>query len=279
MAIAFIVILVFVVFLIATASNSANEEKREKMKDSEKRITTTGFSSFTFKLKGSGYCSDVAKEFLANIKEGDAVVLMPEFFNEFDKYAISVRLYGKHIGYVDRSAAYEWAGRLFDGGEPNYRLCVAKTVTLNEGFDYPIVEFEVFYRKHGGVANIDFKHEGPNFVYVNPIEGCGVDLTDDIMNRSCIVSKISCEIIHTHPEYYQAEREKVKNDEVVDDWKAEDEKALLSFIENLYKGIVLEENGKTQFLRDIAKDRIYGTNKILIKLLDEYLSFKELDLK
>lgn len=279
MAIAFIVILVFVVSLIVLASNSANEERREKMKGLEKRITTTGFSSFTFKLKGSGYCSDVAKEFLANIKEGDAVVLMPEFFNEFDKYAISVRLNGKHIGYVDRSVAYEWANRLFDGSTPNYHLCVAKTVTLNDGFEYPVVDFEVFYRKWSGVAKIDSEHQGPDFVYVNPIDGCGVDLSDDITKRSCIVSKVSREIIHTHPEYYQEEKEKVKDDEILYNWKYEDEKALLSFIEKLHNGSMLLNNGKSLFLREIQKNRIYGTNKILKKLIDEYLSFKELELK
>ena len=278
MAIAFIVILVFVVFLIAVASKSANEERREKMKDLEKRITTTGFSSFTFKLKGSGYCSDVAKEFLANIKEGDAVVLMPEFFNEFDKYAISVRLYGKHIGYVDRSVAYEWAGRLFDGGEPNYRLCVAKTVTLNEGFDYPIVEFEVFYRKFGGVAKIDFKHCGADYVYIDPIEGCGKDLKEDLEKRFFTLCTISKEIINTHPEWYNINKEDT-NDDLNNNWYFEDVKYLKTFIFELYTGQINRESTKEQFLKRVSMDRVYGNNEKLKLLLGRYLEFKELELK
>jgi|GEM_PF-3736704 len=277
MGIAFIFILVLVVSLIVAASNSANEERREKMKDLEKRITTTGFSSFTFKLKGSGYCSDVAKELLANIKEGDAVVLMPEFFNEYDKYAISVRYIGKHIGYVDRTTAFHWAGKLFTGSEPNYRLCVAKSVTLNEGYDIPLVEFEVFYRDFHGEAKIDLKHSGPYYAFIDPVEGCGRDLAEDLTKRGFIYVEESKEIINTHPEWYDLS-EGVDED-LIEKWKNEDIKYLRWFVQSLYKGIIVDGKAKSRFLKQAATDRIYGNNEKLEKLLNRYLEFKELKLK
>ena len=99
-------IIICIAVIISIVSSGNAERKR---KDEAERNKRTGFSSFTFKLKGSNYCSDISKDFLKNIKVNDAVLLMPEFFNEYDKYAISVRYIGKHIGYVDRTTAYHWA--------------------------------------------------------------------------------------------------------------------------------------------------------------------------
>lgn len=270
-------IIICIAVIISIVSSGNAERKRKEEAERKKR---TGFSSFSFELKGSNYCSDLAKDLLRDIKEGTAVVLMPEFFNEYDRYAISVRLNGKHIGYMDRTNAYHWAEKLFDGcSNPKYHLCVASKVTLNEGFEYPLVEFEVFYREWDGEAKIDKNHPGPNFVYVNPIEGCGIDLVEDIAKRSCIVSKLSCEIIHTHPEYYQAIKEKVGDDEVLAKWKEEDEDALLDFIKELHCGNFTSLEHKKLFLKNVSKDRIYGNNTILKKLINEYLEFKELDMK
>ena len=272
-----IVVIVIAIPMIIAASSEASEKEDANRKAQERRFTHTGFSSFTFKLKGSNYCSDLAKEFLKEIKEGDAVVLMPEFFNEYDKYAISVRLFGRHIGYVDRTAAYHWAEKLFGGSAPNYRLCVAKKVTLNEGFDYPVVDFEVFYKDSQGQARIDYKHEGPKYVYVDPVEGCGKDLADDIVKRGFILSEVSREVVNTHPEWYGLNN---KTDEDLNEkWHDEDVQHLKQFIFDLYSGAFTQQNAKTKFLKKVAMDRIYGNNEKLEKLLDMYLDFKELKLK
>ena len=272
-----ILIVILVISFIFPLLQDANEQEESERKAQERRFTHTGFSSFTFKLKGSNYCSDLAKEFLADIQEGDAVVLMPEFSNEYDKYAISVRLFGKHIGYVDRTSAYHWAENLFGGSIPNYRLCVAKKVTLNEGYEFPVVDFEVFYKDSQGQARIDYKHEGPKYVYVDPVEGCGKDLADDIVKRGFILSEVSREVVNTHPEWYGLNN---KTDEDLNEkWHDEDVQHLKQFIFDLYSGAFTQQNAKTKFLKKVAMDRIYGNNEKLEKLLDMYLDFKELKLK
>ena len=272
-----ILIVILVISFIFPLLQDANEQEESERKAQERRFTHTGFSSFTFKLKGSNYCSDLAKEFLADIQEGDAVVLMPEFFNEYDKYAISVRLFGKHIGYVDRTSAYHWAENLFGGSIPNYRLCVAKKVTLNEGYEVPVVDFEIFYKDSQGQARIDYKHEGPKYVYVDPVEGCGKDLADDIVKRGFILSEVSREVVNTHPEWYGLNN---KTDEDLNEkWHDEDVQHLKQFIFDLYSGAFTQQNAKTKFLKKVAMDRIYGNNEKLEKLLDMYLDFKELKLK
>lgn len=272
-----IIIVILAVSFMFPLLQDANEQEESERKAQERRFTHTGFSSFTFKLKGSNYCSDLAKEFLANIQEGDAVVLMPEFFNEYDKYAISVRLFGKHIGYVDRTSAYHWAENLFGGSVPNYRLCVAKKVTLNEGYEFPVVDFEVFYKDSQGQARIDYKHEGSKYVYVDPVEGCGKDLADDIVKRGFILSEVSREVVNTHPEWYGLNN---KTDEDLNEkWHDEDVQHLKQFIFDLYSGAFTQQNAKTKFLKKVAMDRIYGNNEKLEKLLDMYLDFKELKLK
>ena len=272
-----IIIVILAVSFMFPLLQDANEQEESERKAQERRFTHTGFSSFTFKLKGSNYCSDLAKEFLANIQEGDAVVLMPEFFNEYDKYAISVRLFGKHIGYVDRTSAYHWAENLFGGSVPNYRLCVAKKVTLNEGYEFPVVDFEVFYKDSQGQARIDYKHEGPKYVYVDPVEGCGKDLADDIVKQGFILSEVSREVVNTHPEWYGLNN---KTDEDLNEkWHDEDVQHLKQFIFDLYSGAFTQQNAKTKFLKKVAMDRIYGNNEKLEKLLDMYLDFKELKLK
>lgn len=272
-----IIVIVIAIPMIISAASEASEQEDANRKAQERRFTHTGFSSFTFKLKGSNYCSDLAKDFLADIQEGDAVVLMPEFFNEYDKYAISVRLFGKHIGYVDRTTACHWAEKLFEGSTPNYRLCVAKEVILNEGYDYPVVEFEVFYKDNQGQAKVDYKHEGPKWVYVDPVEGCGKDLTEDIVKRGFILSEVSREVVNTHPEWYGL------NDKMDDDlnekWHEEDVQHLKQFIFDLYSGAFTQQNAKSKFLKQVAMDRIYGHNEKLEKLLDMYLDFKEIELK
>lgn len=272
-----IVVIVIAIPMIIAASSEASEQEDANRKAQERRFTHTGFSSFTFKLKGSNYCSDLAKEFLSDIQEGDAVVLMPEFFNEYDKYAISVRLFGKHIGYVDRTTACHWAEKLFEGSAPNYRLCVAKEVILNEGYDYPVVEFEVFYKDNQGQAKIDYKHEGPKWVYVDPVEGCGKDLTEDIVKRGFILSEVSREVVNTHPEWYGLNDK--TDDDLNEKWHGEDVQHLKQFIFDLYSGAFTQQNAKSKFLKQVAMDRIYGNNEKLEKLLDMYLDFKELELK
>ena len=272
-----IMIVILAVSFMFPLLQDANEQEESERKAQERRFTHTGFSSFTFKLKGSNYCSDLAKEFLKEIKEGDAVVLMPEFFNEYDKYAISVRLFGRHIGYVDRTSAYHWAENLFGGSVPNYRLCVSKKVTLNEGYEFPVVDFEVFYKDSQGQSRIDYKHEGPKYVYVDPVEGCGKDLADDIVKRGFILSEVSREVVNTHPEWYGLNNN--TDEDFNEKWHDEDVQHLKQFIFDLYSGAFTQQNAKTKFLKKVAMDRIYGNNEKLEKLLDMYLDFKELKLK
>lgn len=279
MVVLVIIILVVVLLFAIPIYMSANEEEKEELKRQDKRFSNTGFSSFTFKLKGSNYCSDLAKEFLKEIKEGDAVVLMPEFFNEYDKYAISVRLFGRHIGYVDRTAAYHWAEKLFGGSAPNYRLCVAKKVTLNEGFDYPVVDFEVFYKDTEGTAKFNFKHGGPDYIYVDPIEGCGKDVAEDIVKRHFLFSEVSREMVYTHPEWYGLDDDADEEDDLTEKWHEEDVQHLKQFIFNLYSGAFVDAKAKSKFLKQVAMDRIYGNNDKLERLLNRYLEFKELKLK
>ena len=274
-----IVVIVIAIPMIIAASSEASEKEDANRKAQERRFTHTGFSSFTFKLKGSNYCSDLAKEFLKEIKEGDAVVLMPEFFNEYDKYAISVRLFGRNIGYVDRTAAYHWAEKLFGGSAPNYRLCVAKKVTLNEGFDYPVVDFEVFYKDHEGTAKFNFKHGGPDYIYVDPIEGCGKDMAEDIVKRHFLFSEVSREMVYTHPEWYGLDDDTDGGDDLNEKWHEEDVQHLKQFIFDLYSGLFVDVKAKSKFLKQVAMNRIYGNNEKLEKLLDRYLEFKELKLK
>lgn len=267
-------IIICIAVIISIVSSGNAERKR---KEEAKRNKRTGFSSFTFKLRGSNYCSDISKDFLKNIKVNDAVLLMPEFFNEYDKYAISVRYIGKHIGYVDRTTAYHWAEKLFTGSDPNYQLCVAKSVTINEGYDFPLVEFEVFYRDFYGEAKIDLKHFGPYYAFIDPIAGCGKDLSEDLTKRGFIYVEESKEIINTHPEWYDL-IEGVDED-LKEKWRNEDIKFLKWFIQSLYTGIIVDGNAKSRFLKQAATDRIYGNNEKLEKLLDRYLEFKELSLK
>lgn len=279
MVVLVIIILVVVLLFAIPIYMSANEQEKEELKRQDKRFSNTGFSSFTFKLKGSNYCSDLAKEFLKEIKEGDAVVLMPEFFNEYDKYAISVRLFGRHIGYVDRTAAYHWAEKLFGGSAPNYRLCVAKKVTLNEGFDYPVVDFEVFYKDTEGTAKFNFKHGGPDYIYVDPIEGCGKDVAEDIVKRHFLFSEVSREMVYTHPEWYGLDDDADEEDDLNEKWHEEDVQHLKQFIFDLYSGAFVDVKAKSKFLKRVSMDRIYGNNDKLERLLNRYLEFKELKLK
>lgn len=279
MVVLVIIILVVVLLFAIPIYMSANEEEKEELKRQDKRFSNTGFSSFTFKLKGSNYCSDLAKEFLKEIKEGDAVVLMPEFFNEYDKYAISVRLFGRHIGYVDRTVAYHWAEKLFGGSAPNYRLCVAKKVTLNEGFDYPVVDFEVFYKDTGGTAKFNFKHGGPDYIYVDPIEGCGKDVAEDIVKRHFLFSEVSREMVYTHPEWYGLDDDADEEDDLTEKWHEEDVQYLKQFIFDLYSGAFVDVKAKSKFLKRVSMDRVYGNNEKLERLLNRYLEFKELKLK
>lgn len=277
MELVFIVIgIIICTSIIIVIVSKGNAER--KIREEEERKKRTGFSSFTFKLKGSNHCSDIAREILQKIKQGDAVLLMPEFFNEYDRYAISVRMFGKHIGYMDRTTAFHWAERLFTGSAPSYHLCIAQKVELNEGFDLPLVEFEVFYKDKDGRTRFDFKHEGPMYSYVNPVEGCGQDLTDDITNKRFILSEISKEIINTFPEIYGLGTD-VSDDDLNEKWYEEDVQYLKEFIRDLHTGAIDDIKAKSKFLRNAANDRVYGNNDKLKVLLNSYLEFKELKLK
>lgn len=273
-------IIVVLIFLMMTMGGLSEERRQEEqeLKEQERRLLTTGFSSFSFNLKGSNHCSDIARDLLQKIKQGDAVLLMPEFFNEYDRYAISVRMFGKHIGYMDRTTAFHWAEKLFTGSTPNYHLCIAKKVELNEGFDLPMVEFEVFYKDKDGRARFDFKHEGPMYSYVNPVEGCGQDLTDDITNKRFILSEISKEVVNTFPEIYGLGTD-VSDDDLNEKWYEEDVQYLKEFIRDLHTGAIDDIKAKSKFLRNAAKDRVYGNNDKLKVLLNSYLEFKEVKLK
>lgn len=272
-----VIVLLLVLFLFAyPAYMDAKEKEKEELKKQERRFSITGYSSFTFKLKGSNYCSDIAKGFLKDIKEGDCVVLMPEFFNEFDRYAISVRLFGRHIGYVDRTEAYHWAEKLFGGSAPNYELCIAKTVTLNEGYEYPLVTFEVFYKDVNGKAKFNHKNKGADYIYIDPIEGCGKDLAEDLTKRFFTLSQVSREIIYTHPELYGLDEVQEDDDDLNEKWHDEDVQFLKEFIFGLYSGAFQDVKAKTKFLQNAAKDRVYGNNDKLKVLLSRYLDFKEI---
>lgn len=277
MELVFIVIgIIICTSIIIVIVSKGNAER--KIREEEERKKRTGFSSFTFKLKGSNHCSDIAREILQKIKQGDAVLLMPEFFNEYDRYAISVRMFGKHIGYMDRTTAFHWAERLFTGSTPNYHLCIARKVELNEGFDLPLVEFEVFYKDKDGRTRFDVKHEGPMYSYVNPVEGCGQDLTDDITNKRFILSEISKEVVNTFPEIYGLGND-VSDDDLNEKWYEEDVQYLKEFIRDLHTGAIDDIKAKSKFLRNAAKDRVYGNNDKLKVLLNSYLEFKEMKLK
>lgn len=277
MELVFIVIgIIICISIIIVIVSKGNAER--KIREEEERKKRTGFSSFTFKLKGSNHCSDIARDILRKIKEGDAVLLMPEFFNEYDRYAISVRMFGKHIGYMDRTTAFHWAEKLFMGTTPNYHLCIARKVELNEGFDLPLVEFEVFYKDKDGRARFDFKHEGPTYSYVNPVEGCGQDLADDITNKRFILSEISKEVVNTFPEIYGLGKD-VADDDLNEKWYEEDVQYLKEFICDLHTGAIDDIKAKSKFLRNAANDRVYGNNDKLKVLLNCYLEFKELKLK
>ena len=272
-----IVICVAVIVSIASAGLADVKQKEEaELRRQERRLSVTGYGSFGFTLKGSNYCSDTAKEFLRGINEGDAVVLMPEFFNEFDKYAISVRYLGKHIGYMDRTTAFHWAEKLFTGDEPNYRLCVATKVEQNEGYDTPLVEFEVYYKEPNGKARFNFKHDGPKYIYVNPVEGCGQDLTEDIAQRGFLLSEISREVVNTFPELYKDAK---VDEELQEKWHEEDVQFLKQFIYELYTSGTNDARFKSHFLRKAEMDRVYGNGINLKILIESYLEFKELKLK
>ena len=271
-----VIVLVLVSTLIAGANEQAELEKKQEQQTLERRLSYTGFSELKFTLKGSNHCTEDEKEIFSHLKKNKELILLPEPWNPIDKSAISVCFYGKKIGYMDRTNAFHFRNILFQDNEIKYKTCFVREISQNEGYDTPLVEISVIYPDPKGKARVFGNQTSCDFVYIDPIEGCGIDLVKDIM-KGFVVSEVSKEIINTHPEWYETEDKQLfDGDDLPTLWRTEDAGYLKEFIKELHEGKIATKRNEKSFLNKL--ERTYGDNEVLERLIDNYLKYKNIKL-
>lgn len=180
----FVFILLIVALMLAVLLRVASQDKKnEELAALDRRLKYTGMSEIKFTLKGSGYRTEEEKEVFKNLKEGKRVILLQEPWNPVDKNAISVWFHGKRIGYMDRDKAYAHKNDLFGKANVEYKYCVVSKIIWNEDYDTPIVDLSAYYSTSNGTAVLNINKTSIDFTYIDPIEGCGNNLMEDIQKK------------------------------------------------------------------------------------------------
>lgn len=238
------------------------EEEKPKEKDRYTRF-------LTFNVQGTNFADEKGKEYIKNLKVGDPVLLVPEFYNPYDCNAVAVHIDGVRIGYMPSSLAATVAKSIFPGHSANYTLCQVSEVVKDEVYAMPIIELAVFAKTSDGEDQLISDRE-PDILYVEPIEGCGQNLVDDILHRGYLLSLYARQMIYSHPEWYEECEEETSKDE--------DDEFFISFVNRIYFGGIKDKEDYQDFLKDVRRNRVRGDNKLLIKRIKHYLKLKNLDI-
>lgn len=265
--------------LVKHFEQQAKREEEEKKKAAEKEAKEHDrvedqkqpdrYTRFlTFNIAGMNRASERGKELANELAVGDAVVLVPEFYNIYDNNAIAIYIYGTRIGYMPASLAATVAKTIFTGHSANYTVCQVSEIIKDDKYEMPIIQLAVFAKtKTGEDALISDKE--PALIYIEPIEGCGVDYIDDILHKGYLMSLHARQMIYSHPEWYEGEDELHKD---------EDDDFFMRFINKLFFGGIKDKEDYQDFLKDVRRDRVRGDNKILIKRIKHYLKIREIEL-
>jgi len=222
----------------------------------------------TFNVQGTNFADEKGKEYIKSLKVGDPVLLVPEFYNPYDCNAVAVHVNGVRIGYMPASLAATVAKTIFPGHSANYTLCQVSEVVNDEVYEMPIIELAVFAKTADGKDQLISDRE-PDILYVEPIEGCGQDLVDDILHRGYLLSIFARQMIYSHPEWYEEYDGESSKDE--------DDEFFISFVNRIYFGGIKEKEDYQDFLKDVRRDRVRGDNKILIKRIKHYLKIRNIE--
>lgn len=245
------------------------KEEKQKAKQAEEKKPDRYTRFLTFNVQGTNFADEKGKEYIKNLKVGDPVLLVPEFYNPYDCNAVAVHINGVRIGYMPSSLAATVAKSIFPGHSANYTLCQVSEVVKDEIYAMPIIELAVFAKTSDGEDQLISDRE-PDILYVEPIEGCGQNLVDDILHRGYLLSLYARQMIYSHPEWYEECEEETSKDE--------DDEFFISFVNRIYFGGIKDKEDYQDFLKDVRRNRVRGDNKLLIKRIKHYLKLKNLDI-
>ncbi len=248
---------------------AAEREAKERERVEEQKQPDRYTRFLTFNVQGTNFADEKGKEYIKNIKVGDPVLLVPEFYNPYDCNAVAVHVNGVRIGYMPSSIAATVAKSIFPGHSANYTLCQVSEVVNDEVYEMPIIELTVFAKTADG-KDQPISDREPDILYVEPIEGCGQDLVDDILHRGYLLSLYARQMIYSHPEWYEEYDGESSKDE--------DDEFFISFVNRIYFGGIKDKEDYQDFLKDVRRDRVRGDNKILIKRIKHYLKIREIEL-
>ena len=196
------------------------------------------------------------------------MLLVPEFYNPYDCNVVAVHVNGVRIGYMPSSLAATVAKSIFPGHSANYTLCQVSEVVNDEVYEMPIIELAVFAKTADGKDQLISDRE-PDILYIEPIEGCGQNLVDDILHRGYLLSIFARQMIYSHPEWYEEYDGESSKDE--------DDEFFISFVNRIYFGGIKDKEDYQEFLKDVRRDRVRGDNKILIKRIKHYMKLRNFD--
>lgn len=270
---------VFLFVLLTKSSKNSQEQKPneaankpveiEEEPEAEYQKQPDRYTRFlTFNVLGTNFADEKGKEYIKSLKVGDPVLLVPEFYNPYDCNAVAVHVNGVRIGYMPSSLAATVAKSIFPGHSANYTLCQVSEVVNDEVYEMPIIELAVFAKTADGKDQLISDRE-PDILYVEPIEGCGQNLVDDILHRGYLLSLFARQMIYSHPEWYEEYDGESSKDE--------DDEFFISFVNRIYFGGIKDKEDYQDFLKDVRRDRVRGDNKILIKRIKHYLKIKNIE--
>lgn len=230
----------------------------------------TGYRKlYTFSLSGACYQSERGKALARSLHAGDPVHLVPEPYNPKDRTAIAVYVEGERIGYVMAGIASRIYGRLFDGFDVSSHTCQVMYSDINPGYDTPKMMLSVFVKDEAGTDTLISDRTEPNYIYVEPIEGCGVDHVDDILHRGYLLVPEAKQMIYSHPEWYK----RITTADP-DAMKSEDDDFFTDFVRRLYSGGIVYDSDVDEFIESIRDERTVGTSRVLSRRIKHYLTIR-----
>lgn len=235
----------------------------------------TGYRKlYTFSLAGACYQSERGKELSRSLHAGDPVHLVPEPYNPKDSNAIAVHVEGERIGYVMSGIASRIYGRLFDGFDVSPHTCQVMYSELNPGYDTPKMMLSVFVKDEEGTDTLISDRTEPNYIYVEPIEGCGVDHVDDILHRGYLLVPEAKQMIYSHPEWYK----RITTADP-DAMKSEDDDFFTEFVRRLYSGGIAYDSDVDEYIESIRDERTAGTSRVLSRRIKHYLTIRGISIQ
>ena len=256
--------------IVADDSNNYDDDEGDDTAFLTDQYEVTGYRRlYNFSLAGACYQSERGKALSRSLHAGDPVQLVPEPYNPKDRKAIAVHVEGERIGYVMGGIASRIYGRLFDGFDVGPYICQVLYSEINPGYDTPKMMLSVFVKDDEGTDTLISDRTEPNYIYVEPIEGCGVDHVDDILHRGYLLVPEAKQMIYSHPEWYK----RITTADPAE-MKAEDDDFFTDFVRRLYSGGITYDTDVDEFIKSVRDERTVGTSRVLSRRIKQYLTIR-----